>query len=240
MVPGRPPELRFRRGVDRHQGARPARHAPLLPHSNDPHEVTRDQQGEKAQTAQASPRARHPDRPVREGRRGDLDRAQRAAGRHLCALCEDQEFPLARQRAAFPQLSSPARRAGRADREKSVDILAERVRKVGGTTIRSIGHIAKLQRAARQRRGLRHADRHAVRADGRQQGHGREHAQGPQARRRARGRGDREPARGVHRRGREAQLVPVRGQPRRRTAAVTDVSTGRRIAAGRSRRQAVW
>jgi starvation-inducible DNA-binding protein len=30
--------------------------------------------------------------------------------------------------------------------EASVDILAERVRKVGGTTIRSIGHIAKLQR----------------------------------------------------------------------------------------------
>jgi starvation-inducible DNA-binding protein len=30
--------------------------------------------------------------------------------------------------------------------EKSVDILAERVRKVGGTTIRSISHIAKLQR----------------------------------------------------------------------------------------------
>jgi starvation-inducible DNA-binding protein len=28
----------------------------------------------------------------------------------------------------------------------SVDVLAERVRKVGGTTIRSIGHIAKLQR----------------------------------------------------------------------------------------------
>jgi len=30
--------------------------------------------------------------------------------------------------------------------EDSVDILAERVRKIGGTTIRSIGHIAKLQR----------------------------------------------------------------------------------------------
>jgi len=30
--------------------------------------------------------------------------------------------------------------------EKSIDALAERVRKVGGTTIRSIGHIAKLQR----------------------------------------------------------------------------------------------
>ena len=30
--------------------------------------------------------------------------------------------------------------------EGSVDILAERVRKIGGSTIRSIGHIAKLQR----------------------------------------------------------------------------------------------
>ncbi|MFL6799737.1 MAG: Dps family protein [Xanthobacteraceae bacterium] len=30
--------------------------------------------------------------------------------------------------------------------EKSIDSLAERVRKIGGTTIRSIGHIAKLQR----------------------------------------------------------------------------------------------
>src|SRR5437879_742815 len=29
--------------------------------------------------------------------------------------------------------------------EKSIDVLAERVRKVGGTTIRSIGHIARLQ-----------------------------------------------------------------------------------------------
>ena len=30
--------------------------------------------------------------------------------------------------------------------EKSIDVLAERVRKVGGTTIRSIGHIVRLQR----------------------------------------------------------------------------------------------
>jgi starvation-inducible DNA-binding protein len=29
--------------------------------------------------------------------------------------------------------------------EKSIDVLAERVRKIGGTTIRSIGHIAKLK-----------------------------------------------------------------------------------------------
>src|SRR5437870_1819159 len=30
--------------------------------------------------------------------------------------------------------------------EETIDELAERVRKIGGTTIRSIGHIAKLQR----------------------------------------------------------------------------------------------
>src|SRR5262245_30354102 len=30
--------------------------------------------------------------------------------------------------------------------ENSIDILAERVRRIGGTTVRSIGHIAKLQR----------------------------------------------------------------------------------------------
>lgn len=30
--------------------------------------------------------------------------------------------------------------------EKSIDVLAERVRKIGGTTIRSIGHVARLQR----------------------------------------------------------------------------------------------
>ena len=30
--------------------------------------------------------------------------------------------------------------------EDSIDVLAERVRRIGGTTIRSIGHIAKLQR----------------------------------------------------------------------------------------------
>jgi starvation-inducible DNA-binding protein len=34
--------------------------------------------------------------------------------------------------------------------EGSIDILAERARKVGGTTIRSIGQIAKLQREAHQ------------------------------------------------------------------------------------------
>ncbi len=33
----------------------------------------------------------------------------------------------------------------------ATDAIAERVRKLGGTTVRSIGHISRLQRAARQR-----------------------------------------------------------------------------------------
>jgi starvation-inducible DNA-binding protein len=33
--------------------------------------------------------------------------------------------------------------------EKSIDIMAERVRKVGGTTIRSISHIGQLHRTRR-------------------------------------------------------------------------------------------
>ena len=44
----------------------------------------------------------------------DFRRAERAPGRHLRALSQDQEFPLARQRAAFPRLPPAARRAGRA------------------------------------------------------------------------------------------------------------------------------
>ena len=99
--------------------------------------------------------------------------------------------------------------------ENSVDILAERVRKVGGTTIRSIGHIAKLQR-------IKDNDENYVSAidmlcelmnDNKAQIA--QYARGPQALRRARGRGDREPAGEFHRRGREALLVPVRGEPRR-------------------------
>jgi starvation-inducible DNA-binding protein len=51
---------------------------------------------------------------------------------------------LARQRPAFPRLSSAARRAVGADIRHYGEI-AERVRKVGGTTLRSIGQVAKLQ-----------------------------------------------------------------------------------------------
>ena len=48
------------------------------------------------------------------------------------------------------------------------DPIAERVRKIGGTTLRSIGHIARLQRVLRQRRRLRRAAGHAGRAARRQ------------------------------------------------------------------------
>jgi hypothetical protein len=45
----------------------------------------------------------------------------------------------------FPRLPSAAGRAGGADLHTTDDI-AERVRKIGGTTLRSIGHIGRLQR----------------------------------------------------------------------------------------------
>src|SRR5262249_47193686 len=74
----------------------------------------------------------------------------------------------------------------------SIDILAERARKVGGTTIRSIGHIAKLQR-------IKDNDKNYVAAidmllelmnDNKAQVH---HMRGPRGCRQARGRGDRQP-----------------------------------------------
>ena len=98
----------------------------------------------------------------------------------------------------------------------TTDELAERVRKVGGTTLRSIGDIAKHQSikdndapfvapndmlrelmadnkamAAAMRKAHEIADKHEDV-------------------------GDREPARELHRRDRAAHLVPVRGQPQPR------------------------
>ena len=50
----------------------------------------------------------------------------------------------------------------------ATDDIAERVRKLGATTLRSVGQVAKLQRVNRQRRRLCHAAGHAGRAAGRQ------------------------------------------------------------------------
>lgn len=62
----------------------------------------------------------------------------------------------------------------------TTDQLAERVRKIGGNTIRSIGHIAKLQTLKDNDEKFGAAARNAARADGRQQEGRRRHAQGPQ------------------------------------------------------------
>src|SRR5262249_12645516 len=55
------------------------------------------------------------ERPARKRSAGDLRRAQYPARRYVCALLKDQEFPLAYIRPTLPRLSSPPRRAGRAD-----------------------------------------------------------------------------------------------------------------------------
>ena len=89
--------------------------------------------------------------------------------------------------------------------------MAERVRKIGGTTLRSIGHIAKLRRIkdndadfvppAMMLRELMNDNKKV--AEAMRKAH--------EVCRRARGRRDREPARDLDRPDREADLVPVRG-----------------------------
>jgi DNA-binding ferritin-like protein len=85
----------------------------------------------------------------------------------------------------------------------ATDDMAERVRKIGGTTLRSIGHIAKLQT-------IEDND-----ADFVPPGAMLKAARDARALRRGRGRGDREPDRELDRPDRKAHLVPVRGRPRR-------------------------
>ena len=58
------------------------------------------------------------------------------------------------------------------------DDIAERVRKVGGITLHSIGNIAQAPAHPRQRRRLCRSARHAGRAPIRQPGADREHARG--------------------------------------------------------------
>ena len=97
----------------------------------------------------------------------------------------------------------------------TTDPLAERVRKLGGTTLRSIGDVARHQRVLDndaeyvEPRDMLAELRDDNRADGGAD------AAGARGLRRARRRGDREPARDLHRRGRAPRLVPLRGQPRR-------------------------
>ncbi len=97
-----------------------------------------------------------------------------------------------------------------------IDPLAERVRKLGQTTLRSIGHIGKLQ-------SIKDDDQPFVgplamlsELNSRQQGVRRLDAQNARALRRQWRRRDGEPSRSLDRRNRTADLVPVRSDPRRR------------------------
>jgi hypothetical protein len=70
--------------------------------------------------------------------------AQRAACRCVRLLRQNEEVPLAHGREQLPRLSSLLDE--QADQIfAATDAIAERVRKIGGTTIRSISHIARLQ-----------------------------------------------------------------------------------------------
>ena len=60
------------------------------------------------------------------------------------------------------------------------DPIAERVRKIGGSTIKSIAHITRLQRRPKQRRRLRRSGRHAGRTVRGQQDAGGAPARGSQ------------------------------------------------------------
>ena len=107
------------------------------------------------------------------------------------------------------------------------DPVAERARKLGGTTLRSIGHIARLQRIADN-----DADYVTPRtcwpSCARTMRGGASMRVGARRLRRARRRGDREPARELDRRRRAADLVPVRGRP---PGGVTAAPPGRVTAA---------
>ena len=134
-----------------------------------------------------------------------------AARRHLRPLSEDQELPLAHVRPAFPRLSPAARRAG--DQIFAMtDAIAERARKLGGTTIRSIGDIARLQRIAdNDAEFVTPQDMIAELASDNRQLIG--FCAPPMASRRAQRRRHHQHDRELDRRGRAARLVPVRDQP---------------------------
>src|SRR5215470_12269282 len=82
----------------------------------------------------------------------------------------------------------------------TTDELAERVRKIGGTTLRSIGHIGKLQSIKDNDAEFVPPHEMAARVDGGQQGDSPQPAPGARGRRSARGCRDHQHARDLHRR----------------------------------------
>ena len=93
------------------------------------------------------------------------------------------------------------------------DPIAERIRKVGGTTLSSIGHIARTQRVSDN--DAEYVEPEDMLAELREDNKtlACAPARGPRRLRRARRHRDRQPHRSLDRRNRAAHLVPVRGQP---------------------------
>ena len=87
-----------------------------------------------------------PDRPQRGCGKTDVEQLTSIACRRVRALREDEELSLAHKRAPLSRLSLAARRAGRRRFFAITDTIAERARKIGGTTIRSISDVARNQR----------------------------------------------------------------------------------------------
>ena len=94
------------------------------------------------------------------------------------------------------------------------DPMAERARKIGGATLRSIGDISRRQRLLDN--DAEYVDPKDMLAELRDDNKSltSSDARGPQRVRRVRRRRDRKPARSLDRRDRAADLVPVRGDPR--------------------------
>ena len=92
------------------------------------------------------------------------------------------------------------------------DDIAERVRKIGGLTLRSIGQIGRLQRILDNDAEFVDATGHAGRAARRQQAAGSQPARGTRSVRRARGCSDGQSDRELDRRDRAAYVVPVRSR----------------------------
>ena len=131
------------------------------------HDAARQPPASKELYVNAHSTSRKPPRPTfrwlqPRGSQESFQRSQCGAGRCLFPLSQNQEFSLAYERPAFPRLPSAAGRAGAQIFAISDDI-AERVRKIGGTTIRSIGHIAPAAAHFRQRPGVCAGARHAAR-----------------------------------------------------------------------------
>ena len=129
------------------------------------------------------PRSRYPDRSA-AGRRGqDLGALNVLLADAFALYMKTKNFHWHVSGPAFPRLSSDARRAVGRDLRHHRPI-AERVRKLGGATLHSIGADRQAADHPGQQRGLRAAARDAARADGGQQAHRRRHAQSAQALRR--------------------------------------------------------